>query len=95
MRKKEKISEVSVSYVRGLIDATVSLFEEINWTVDTEIEWHVTEINNGIKVQAVWRNGEVHEDNERELSDSWFNVYSKDTVDSVVSDISSILNEIK
>lgn len=95
--KKDKVSEINASYIRGIVDATVSFWEEINDVIPEylDLNFNVTEVSNGVKIQMLWRSGITDENNnENEWSDNSFIVYSKDTIDSVVSDISSMLNDL-
>lgn len=97
MSKRAKLRELTPSYVLGIIDATVSMWEEVNQSVpdDLELQWFVTESSNALRIQAIWRNG-VKDDvnNENEWSDTWLMVYSKESIDSLVSDISGLIEEI-
>lgn len=95
--KKDKVSEINASYIRGIVDATVSFWEEINDVIPEylDLNFNVTEVSNCVKIQMLWRSGITDENNnENEWSDNSFIVYSKDTIDSVVSDISSMLNDL-
>jgi len=97
MSKKDKVREINASYIRGIVDATVSVWEEVNDTIPEHLElnFNVTEVSNGVKIQMLWRNGATDDaNNENEWSDNSFIVYSKDTIDSVVSDISSMLSDV-
>ena len=97
MSKKDKVSEINASYIRGIVDATVSVWEEKNDAIPEHLElnFNVTETSNGVNIQMLWRNGVTDDNNnENEWSDNSFIVYSKDTIDSVVSDISSMLSDV-
>lgn len=95
--KKDKVREINASYIRGIVDATVSVWEEVNDTIPEHLElnFNVTEVSNGVKIQMLWRSGVTDDaNNENEWSDNSFIVYSKDTIDSVVSDVSSMLSDV-
>ena len=97
MSKRAKLRELTPSYVLGIIDATVSMWEEVNQSVpdDLELQWSANQGSNSLTIQAIWRNGVKDENNnENEWSDAWLTVYSKESIDSLVSDISGLIEEI-
>ena len=91
---------IDTNYILGIADATLDMWQETNGTIDSEKEVSFfTEpiINNnkqsvaiGCRLYVNYKDGNW-EDNDKSTD---FNIYSKDKISGVISDISDILSSI-
>ncbi len=96
---------IEIDYIKGVAETTLSFYESINGTIDPDkcLELSYDTITDsktaklviGCKITFTWKlevSREWHIDSK--LDDNYLKIYSKDNLDSVISDISSVLTDI-
>lgn len=88
---------IDTNYILGIADATLDFYQEMNGTIDSEKEVsfftepiHIKENIIGCKVYVNYKINNNEDDDESQ----WINIYSKDKISGVISDISDILSSI-
>ena len=96
--------KISTDYINGIVDTTKDFYEDqmqrINPDKDLQIFYDEIKdsknklITVGIKVTFTWIVEQSRNEDDNVRDDNHINIYSKDRLESVISDISSILNDI-
>ena len=88
---------VEEKYILGIADATLNMWEEMNGTIEAEkeVSFYCETINIkesvvGCKLYINYKVNNSEEDDEVQT----INIYTKDTIGAVISDISEVLESI-
>lgn len=95
---------INIDYIKGVTEATLDFYETINGRIDrdksleifyeTILDSKTKTIIVGIKINFVWITELTRGVTDNVRDDNSICIYSKDKIDAVISDISSILNDI-
>ena len=96
---------IEIDYIKGVAETTLSFYETMNGTIDpdkcldltyeTIVDSKTKTLVIGCKITFTWKTEVTREWHlDHKLDDDYLKVYSKDNLDSVISDISSCLTDI-
>lgn len=89
--------KIETEYILGIADATLDMWQDVNGTIEAEknVNFYAEPIHNKEKVIGckLYINYSINND-EFDDKTQWMNIYPKDKIGGVISDISDILSSI-